>query len=138
MDYTNHFQTKGANEVKAGDKIKIWGSNDYETLMDRLGSIKGTVIKFVDDFKSPDPTDTEVPAAIVELDNIIEHEGNKIKYIAMHLVFEGVTWEGEYEPGQQTIGFYSVPRIPDKSLDEFSREEMVGLECRSVFEIIGN
>ena len=130
------IRIKGLNEMKVGDKIKIWGSMDYETLMYRFGSIKGIVIKFVNDFKSPDPTVTEVPVAIVKLDNIIEHQGNKIKYIAMHLVYEGVTWEGEYEPGQQTIGFYSVPRIPDKSLDEFSREEVVGLECRSVFEII--
>ncbi len=121
--------------MRVGDKIKIWGSNDCGTLMAKLGSIKGTVIKFVDDFKSPCPTDTEVPVAIIELDNIIEHEGNEIKYIAISLTYEGVTWEGKYKPGQQTIGSHSVPRIPCKSLDEFSFEEVVSLECRSVFEI---
>lgn len=121
--------------MRPGDKIKIWGSNDYDTLMDRLGSITGTVIKFVDDFKSPYPMEVCIPAAIIELDNIIEHEGNEIKYIAISLTYEGVTWEGEYEPGMQTIGIYSVSRIPCTSLDELSKKEVMSLEALSVFEI---
>jgi hypothetical protein len=110
--------------VKLGDRIKIAGGYDTDSLLRRVGELRGTVVSFVHGYEP------RIYAAVVRLDSPIAADGITGDVLLMELRYTGASWDGG-PPGSQTVGLDLCSQIPSDG-----QRSCVTLETHAIFEVL--
>jgi len=117
--------------MKPGDRIRIFGGHDDNSVLRTVDELRGWVISFVPGYE-PDTL-----AAVVRLDSPVSTNGVTGDVLVMELRYEGASWENGAAPGAQTVGLDLYVEIPERSMaGQRPPKNWTSLETHAVFEVV--
>jgi len=110
--------------MKEGDRIRITGGYEVDSLLRRIGEVRGTVVSFVPG------CEPAIPAAVVRLDSAIAAEGITGDILLMELRYAGASWDiGVFR--FQTVGLDLCSEMPSAG-----QRSCIALETHAIVEVL--